>query len=506
MSTIPFSEVVSVVPSVLSAGGIAVDLNGLFLTQNAYAPYNSILTFANAASVATYFGSTSTEATLASVYFNGYSIGTQLPGNLLFAQYPEVAIAGWLRGGNISSLTLGQLQALTGTLAITVAGVLKTSGTINLTGATSFSNAATIIQAAFTTPGFVVTYDSTQSAFIFTTSSAGATETITVAGTNSLATSLALTAGAGAITSQGADAAVPATFMNNILTQNQNWATFMTVWEASWVAGNATVNDKASFAAWSNANPNRWLYVCQDSDVNVKNAASTTTFGDYLQQLHDVGTCPVFSNANDATLAAFVCGFAASLNFTRLNGRATLCFKMQGGLIPSVTNATDYAGILANGYNAYAAFGSNNPANNENWMTPGSVSGQWLWADTYLNQIWLNANLQLAMVNLLLQVGSIPYNSQGYSLIYAAALDPITAAVNFGAIRAGINVSDAQAAEIQYALGFNAAPTIAAQGFYLQIAPATAQTRAARLSPPMTLYYQDGESVQQITLASIAIQ
>lgn len=128
MSVIPFSQVVSVVPSVLSAGGIAVDLNGLMLTQNAYAPYNSILTFTNAASVASYFGSTSTEATLASVYFNGYSIGTSLPGNLLFAQYPEIAIAGWLRGSNVSAMTLGTLQALTGTIALTVAGVLKTSG------------------------------------------------------------------------------------------------------------------------------------------------------------------------------------------------------------------------------------------------------------------------------------------------------------------------------------------------------------------------------------------
>ena len=75
MSTIPFSQVVNVVPSVLSAGGIAVDLNGLMLTQNAYAPAGTILQFASAANVATYFGSTSTAASLASIYFNGYSIG-----------------------------------------------------------------------------------------------------------------------------------------------------------------------------------------------------------------------------------------------------------------------------------------------------------------------------------------------------------------------------------------------------------------------------------------------
>ena len=499
MSTIPFSEVVNVVPSVLSAGGEAIDLNGLMLTQNTYAPIGQILEFANAAGVQSYFGPNSTEATLASVYFNGYENGTQLPGTLFMARYPESATDGWLRGGSLAALTLGQLQAFTGTLSLTVGGVVETSGTINLTSATSFSNAATIIQAAFTTPPFTVTFDSVHSAFIFTTTASGATETITFATTGTLATELMLTAATGATLSQGAAATNPTAFMSSIINQNQNWATFMTVWES-------TLSEKEQFATWSNSVAPRYLYVCQDSDINALTANSTVTFGNYLQANQLIGSLAIFSNSGDSTLAAFVCAFAASLNFSRLNGRATLDFKAQSGLVPSITNPTAYAAILSNGYNCYGAFGSNNPANNANWFTPGSVSGDWLWADTYLNQIWLNANLQLAMVNLLQQVGAIPYNSQGNALIYAAALDPINAAINFGAIRTGINVSAAQAAEIQYALGFNAAPTIASQGFYLQIGTATAQTRAARQSPPITLYYQDGEAVQQITLASIAIQ
>ena len=496
MSTIPFSQVVQVVPSVLSANGIAVDLNGLVLTQNALAPYGTVLDFSDAAGVQSYFGASSDEATIASIYFNGYQNGTQLPGSLLMTRYPEVAIPGWLRSGSMASVTLGQLQTFTGTLAITIAGVVQTSGTINLSAATSFSSAASIIQSGFTSPGFTVSYNSTQSAFVFTTIATGATQTVGFAATSTLATNLRLTQATGAIASQGADAGTPAGFMANILTQNQNWATFMTVWEAS-------LTEKEAFAQWSNSASPRWLYVCQDSDVNVLTANNTITFGNYLQVNELIGTCPIYGNL---THAAFVCGFAASLNFNRLNGRATLDFKSQSGLVPSVTNSTQYTAVLSNGYNCYGAFGSNNPANNANWFTPGSVSGKWLWADTYLNQIWLNANLQLSMVNLLTQVGAVPYNSQGNGLIYSAALDPINAALNFGAIRIGINVSAEQAAEIQYATGVNAAPTIASQGFYLQILEATAQTRAARQSPPITLYYQDGEAVQQIVMASIAIQ
>jgi len=496
MSTIPFSQVVNVIPSVLAANGIAVDLNGLMLTQNALAPAGTVLQFATAANVQSYFGANSTEATLASIYFNGTSDSTTLPGALLVANYPEVATAGWLRSGNMASMTLGQLQALgSGTLTLTVNGTPITSGTISLAAVASFSAAATAIQAAFTTPPFTVTWNSTVSAFIFTTNTTGATATISYA-TGTLSTGLLLTQATGAVLSQGQAVGVPATFMANIIASNQNWATFFTTWES-------TITEKEAFATWSNSVAPRYLYVCQDSDINILTANNTVTFGNYLQTNQLVGTCAIYGTNS---LAAFVAGYAASLNFNALNGRTTLDFCQQSGLTPAVSNATNLAAVVSNGYNTYAAYGSNNPANNANWFTPGSVSGKWLWADTYVNQIWLNANLQTALVDLLLSVNSIPYNAQGYSLINAACLDPINAAINFGAIRKGIQVSAAQAAEIQYALGFNAAPQIQSQGYVLYIAPATAQTRAARQSPPITLYYQDGESVQQITLASIVIQ
>jgi len=139
-------------------------------------------------------------------------------------------------------------------------------------------------------------------------------------------------------------------------------------------------------------------------------------------------------------------------------------------------------------------------------MSPGLVSGVWAWADSYLNQIWLNANLQLAIVELQTSVGSIPYTPQGYSLVYSALLAPINAAIDFGAIRVGGTFSSSQIQEMTLALGVNPAATISATGFYLQIGAASPTTRIARGSPPCTLYYFDGQSIQQINLASIEVQ
>ena len=145
MATIPFSQVVSVVPSVLSAGGIAVDLNGLMLTQNAYAPVGQVLQFSTAASVSSYFGASSTEAALASVYFNGFTGCTKLPGNLLFARYPETAISGFLRSASLASMSLATLQSLSGTLSVTVGGTVYTSSAISLTGVASFVDQSCVL-------------------------------------------------------------------------------------------------------------------------------------------------------------------------------------------------------------------------------------------------------------------------------------------------------------------------------------------------------------------------
>lgn len=491
MASIPISQIVQVNPGVLSAAGSAVDLNGLFVTKNTYVPIGAVQQFASATDVGTYFGTASAEYAAAQIYFNGPNNATKLPGKCYFAQYPAIAVSAYLRSASLAGMTLTQLQALSGTLIITVDGVVKTSSTINLATATSFSNAATIIAAAFTS-GPTVAWDAIKSAFIITSTTTGTASTMTYA-TGTLSTSLMLTAATSAVLSQGAAATTPSVFMDSVKATQLNWASFTTLWEP-------VTADKQAFSLWSSNNPYRFLYVGYDSDPNAKVAGNTTTWGYYLQSNSISGSCPIFG---DITHAAFVMGCGASLDFSRLNGRNNIAFDYQSGLVASVTNASDASALQTNGYNWYGSYA--NSTTTWNFIYPGSVSGSFLWWDSYMNQIWLNANLQLAMVNLLLSVGNIPYNEQGYNLVNAACQDPINSAVNFGAIRTGVNLSTSQKAQIQYALGVDASPAIYAKGFYLQISDASAATRVARQSPPMTLYYADGQSIQQLTLASIEV-
>lgn len=489
--TIPVSQLVQVNPGVLTAAGSALDLNGLVLTQAADVPIGTAAAFAAAADVASYFGPSSTEAEIASIYFAGPTNATVLPGKLYFYQYNAADAAAYLRGAN-TGLTLTQLQALSGTITITVNGAPNTSASINLSGATSFSNAASLILAGFTSPNFTVSYSSQHGAFVFTSSTSGASSTVTFA-SGTLAASLKLTSATGAVLSQGAIAATPATAMAGVVAAAQDWATFMTTWEP-------VLADKEAFSTWTSQQDDRYIFAGFDSDVNALTAGSTNTWAYAVKLAAQSGTAAIYG---DVTIAAFVLSYVASIDFTRLNGASTAAFKGQAGLIPGVTNASNASALLSNGYNFYGAYATANQQFQQ--FQNGSISGPFAWIDDYAFQIWLNANLQLALMTLLSNTNGIPYNQQGYSTIRAACLDPINAGVNFGGIQTGVTLSASQIQALYNAIGSDVTGQLAAKGFYLQVSNASPATRVARTSPPITLYYTSGGKVQQIIMSSIEV-
>jgi len=495
---IPASRIANVVPSVLSAAGSALDLNGLILSENASIPSGSMLPFSTAADVGAFFGLTSTEYKMAQIYFEGQNGATTTPGKLYFGAYSDAATSAFLRSGSLAGMTLTQLQALTGTLTVTIDGTPNTSASINLSAATSFTSAAATIEAAFTSPDFTLDYDTQLSAFVFTSNSTGATSTAAFA-SGTLAAGLNLTQATGAVLSQGAAASTPATAMPVFAAAAGDWAGFSTTFEP-------VLSDKEAFSAWTAVQSKRYFYAGYDTDVNALTQGSTATWLSAVIAANEDGTIGIWAqtDAEGALEAAAVLGWAASLNFTQKNGRTTLAERSFSGLTPSVTTSAAASALEANGYNYYGDFATS--STQWQFFYPGSITGAYKWADSYVCQIKFNADLQDAMMNLLTSVGSIPYNAAGYSLIHAALADPIDAAANFGTIRTGVALSASQVQEVYNAIGFDVSQPLNASGYYLDIKDAPASTRVARQSPPMTLYYTDGGSVQALSLASIEVQ
>ena len=144
MATIPASTIVSVVPSVLAAGGTGLNGIGLMLSNGTRVPLGTVASFANLLAVQDYFGPGSLHAAEAAIYFAGFEGSTIQPSALLCAEYNQGAASAYLRGGSLAAISLATLQGYSGTLSVTIDGSLKT-GAVNLSGATSFSNAAQII-------------------------------------------------------------------------------------------------------------------------------------------------------------------------------------------------------------------------------------------------------------------------------------------------------------------------------------------------------------------------
>lgn len=506
--SIPANELVLVSPGVLSTGGDSVALNGLLLTADTAIPIGTVAQFANASDVSAFFGPSTDEAAMAAVYFNGFTGATQKPGNLLFSQYPTAPVAAYARSGSFAGVTLAALQAITpGILTFTVDGVVKTSTSINLSAATSFSNAAVLITAAFT-GGPTVTYDAQRQAFKATSGTTGATSLITF-GSGTISTALKFTQATAALLSQGAIAYTPAAAMTAVVALAQNWASFSTVFEP-------VVADKTLFGTWTSQQDDHYAYMAWDTDVNAVVQGNLTCYGAVAKALalsgsYCVTADPAVAAALGVTLAsivrplaAFAMGIAASLDFDATNGRTTFAFRGQGGLVTGVTNATIANTLIANGYNFYGSYATS--SQNFQFMQQGSISGVFKWADSYFNQIYMNATFQQALMTFLANSGSVPYNDFGYSAIQSALADPINAALNFGAIRTGVKLAADQAVAVNASAGKTISGVIETQGWYLNIVNPSAAARVNRTSPNMTFYYADGGSIQQIQMASINIQ
>ena len=128
LSTIPASTIVSVVPSVIGAGGTGLNGTGLILTHNTRVPIGTVQNFGSAAAVSSFFGAADPLAAEAAIYFTGFNGASIQPSSLLMAQFNQTAVAAYLRGGNISGLSLAQLQAISGTLTISVDGYSRPAG------------------------------------------------------------------------------------------------------------------------------------------------------------------------------------------------------------------------------------------------------------------------------------------------------------------------------------------------------------------------------------------
>jgi Protein of unknown function (DUF3383) len=569
MNALPASAFVNVIPGVLTPGGSPLSLNAVFVDQDPSIPIGSVLGFANLAAVNAWFGADSTEAQYAAIYFAGFTNCDQLPSQLYFVQYNVNAVAAYLRGGTVAGVPLATLQGYSGTITLEVNGETVSSANINLSSATSFTNAAALITSGLQSPGSIFngtgTVVGSSNQLQITAVAAGALHIgDTVVGTNipAATTITAFGTGTGGVGTYTMSATATGSGSGETIHVTSAATCTYDSQRAAFVITSPTTGSASTIAYPTDTSLSPDLNLTQIYGAVLSQGAAPATAAGTMATV-------VAANQNWASfmttwepILSLKLAFAAwattqnqryayvcfDSDVTPTQGSDPSCFAQQvigdNGIIsvwnPDGTKAAFICSIIAsinfseiNGRttfayrsqaglvpdvtsltvyqnlkaNGYNAYCAVATANaNFQFLQPGQISGIWTWIDPYIDQIYWNAAFQLAFLNLLTQIKAVPYTPAGYNLLRETLSPLITAMGAFGAWVSGVTLAGNQIAEINQAAGLDISTTLSSQGWYLQILDPGATARGNRTSPDITFWYTDGGAIQQINMSSIDVE
>lgn len=490
---------VSLPPRTIRGGSTDLETNGMLLTKSALIPTETIaMSFVSATDVGNFFGPESDEYQFAQQYFTGLTNQQHAPTTLVIGRRVGEACAAWIRSAELS-VDLAALKAVTdGALKITVDGTEKTASTVDLSGATSLSNAAELIATAIT--GVTGTYDSNTNTFTFTSSTTGAESTITFAsagdGGTDLSEMLGLTFDAGAVLSQGMDALSEAANLDRIVAVDANWTQFTTLWEVE------DADEAEGYAAWADVDDD-YIYVFWSGDEKMCDQLTQSTT--VASQLNGEYDCTFMLYARDFKAAAFAVAYPATIKWDQEQGMKVLFGKTASGLEPTVTDEASARALDDLRVSYVGQFATRN-AEFQFANRGAMASTHYGFYDVLVGMIWFRAKIQRSIMDGFAAVNRVPYTPRGYNLISTWITGPINEAVNVGVIDANMTLSDAQRSQIMQETGSNEAPTdIESNGFWLEVSDPTAAVRANRGTPVMNLYYAYAGSVQTVEMPVTAV-
>lgn len=519
---IPASQIVNVIPRVLTAGNNELEMTGLFLTKNPLMPFPQVLEFPNLASVGDYFGTSSQEYILARNYFLGYDNSFRKPNKLSFARRVSESIAAFVMGSAVIA-SIDNFKGITdGSFKVTINGTERQVTGLNFSTVTTYSDVAVIIQTALREfePLATVSYSTVSKGFIVSPGNVGedsaigyfepiadestlvtlnirddARLNIAVAADNQdIALLLRLSSSSGATLSIGSDELTETENMESVIGQSENWVTFSTIYEAD----DAEI---LALAEWSNGQLEEYLYCAWTNDKNLRNQTATNTIAD---QLTELGYSGIEVTIGSAQYAAFVMGTAASIDWNRQNGAINFAFKAQSGLAATVTTAVEATTLRNRRINYYGRYATR--AQEFTHLYDGSMFGDYRFIDPYINAIWFRNVLQVSMYGGIKTAVRVPYTDKGLAMVRSWMIDPISRALNNGVIEIGIELSESQKTELYQESGESSiSDELAANGYYIQILPATANIRVNRDSPIINLWYTYGGSINRLEVAATAV-
>ena len=440
---IPQTKYVNIISAVGGTSQVSQrDLMGRIFTSNPLVPAGAVVEFSGGSNTAlvavgNYFGTASEEYAFASKYFGYVSKKGTAPGKISFAKHATTPLAASVFGAPKSV----PLATLTGLSSADL--TFKADDTtfellgLNLTGATSFTEVAQIIDNAIDSVASGIadfSYDSSLSRFVISTIATGEGHTVEYA-TGTLASLLGMNEGNnGAILSDSCDAtsALQALTESAELSNNFYSFTFLT----------DITGEETSIAQWVNAQNVRYMW---SLGVSVSNASTMSA------SLIDYDGVALTLDINDERAQFLPMAVAAAINYSTANASVDFMYQQAAGITPYVTSKTDsdaYDAIRVNYY------GSTQQAGNlisfyQNGVMLGSITSM----GVFTNEAWLKDAITTNILNMRLSLDSLPANTTGLGYTKLSIQEVIETALFNGVISVGKTLDATQKAYVAQLTG-----------------------------------------------------
>lgn len=365
---------------------------------------------------------------------------------LFFSQNPRPAIlyiGKWAQAATVAALLGGTPTAAnqvisgwtgvtTGSMAITVDGVVKTLSALNFSAAGSMNAVAGIIQTALSSSATCV-WNANYKRFEIRSTTTGASSTITYA--TPTGSGVDISTKSGLSLAGGASAPV-----NGIVAETPISAlTALSIYGAWYgcefapvAAGDITDNQYIACAGLMEAmSPNRIMAITTQEAASL-DPTQTSDLGSQLSALGYNRTFVQYSgNSIWAAGSAFARAF--TVNFEANNTTITLKFKQEPGVIAEVLNETQAASLKTKHINAFVEYANGVGIIQEGVMASGAFF------DTVHGTDWLQNRVQTDVFNTLYQsTTKIPQTDPGMHVIATVIENALSKGVDNGLIAPGV--------------------------------------------------------------------
>lgn len=482
---------------------------GLGLTGSNFIPTTTpILQFKSLADVGDYFGTDTVEYASARKYFASCVTAINFPPYIYFGLISLNAIGAWLASGKIEdpSAKLIELQAVTaGVLSVIIDGSSYTTTGIDLSGATSLSDAASIIQTAVTTAHapiasiFTFSYNGSRNTFYSYNDDTGVTSTIGYffSLTTNLATILQTTQATNAVLSQGRDAM---TITENLEFLKGEFTDQFSIYFVDNLLGTITNDQQLELAQWVSDQGDKFWAVIWSNEVALRSLTDTTSIW-YLINQAGINNCSIFDEVlyNNSDRVSAASGIFASVDLTQPNSAIALAWKQQDGLLPSVTN-TSVASILdTKGINYYGKVAFTGSALTQDFFYPGAISGKWTFVDNLVGAVWIAYQCQFQTADLFLSVGQVPIDPDGQGQVRSGLNVAMEGSKANGIIVTGLTFDNTTSIEIKTTFGIDSIE-LTNNGYAILNTLPPAGLRKLRVSSPWYVLYTKGSAYQFVPI------